>query len=119
VGEQTVCGCGVEMQSGQDPTECVLDIGRGDLCLYAEEIRRREECRWWREPEAAAVGSGWINERLQTSEHRSTRATGNDPTAGADPGGRHSTHPGRRDENEESEPAPEISQQVRSGGRNS
>ena len=116
VGDQRVRGCGVEMQPGEDPAECVLDIGRGDLCLYADEIRRREECQWWREPEAAAVGCGRTNEHRETFENRTTRTAGNDPAAGADPAG---PHPGRRDKAGQKKPAPEISRRVQGGDRNS
>jgi hypothetical protein len=82
MGDQRVLGCGVDMKAGDDPAECVLDIGRGDLCLYAEGIRRREQCQWWREPEIRAAGSGRVNEHRSTFEHRSIRATANDPAPG-------------------------------------
>lgn len=86
MGDQRVLGCGVDMQPGEDPVECVKDIGRGDLCLCAEGIRRREECQWWREPETWAIGSGRVNERQSTFEHRSTA---NDPASGANARGTH------------------------------
>jgi hypothetical protein len=92
MGDQRVLGCGVDIKARDDPAECVLDIGRGDLVPLCRRIRRREECQWWREPEIRVAGSDRVNERRLTSEHRSTRTTANDPASGANAS---STHPGQ------------------------
>lgn len=92
MGEQRVLGWGVDMQPGGDLPDCVLDIGRGDLCLHAKGIRCRAKCQWWREPETATSGSGRTNDRQSAFEHHTTRTTGNDLVSGANPGG---THPGQ------------------------
>ncbi|HUB13393.1 MAG TPA: hypothetical protein VMB34_15700 [Acetobacteraceae bacterium] len=49
--------CVLDLQPGEEPVECVLDWRRPDMCLHADSLRRREQCRWWREPEADAGGS--------------------------------------------------------------
>ena len=51
-------------------------------------------------------------------QHSSTRTTGNDPVAGADPGGTHSTHPGQRDKSVEKQADPKVKQEFGSGDRN-
>jgi hypothetical protein len=48
----------------------------------------------------------------------STRTAGNDPVAGADPGGTHSTHPGQRDKAAPKQADPAVEQRVSSGDRN-
>jgi hypothetical protein len=50
--------------------------------------------------------------------HTSTRTTGNDPVAGADPGGTHSTRPGKRDKVRQTQEEPRVEQTVESGDRN-
>lgn len=49
---------------------------------------------------------------------RSTRTTGNDPVAGADPGGTRSTRPGQRDKSAPPAVDPATTQTVTSGDRN-
>ena len=51
-------------------------------------------------------------------KHRSTRTAGNDPIAGADPGGMQSTHPGEPDKSAAPGQHPAADQHVGSGDRN-
>lgn len=59
-----------------------------------------------------------MDDPKDTFQHRSTRTTGNDPTAGADPGGTRSTYPGQRDKHGPKAQDPELDQRVSSGDRN-
>jgi hypothetical protein len=54
----------------------------------------------------------------ENHQHRSTRTAGNDPVAGADPGGTRSTHPGQPDKRGAPAVESAVTQHVSSGDRN-
>lgn len=40
-------GCHLDLEEGQDPDECVIDLGRVHDCIYAKEGMRKEQCEYW------------------------------------------------------------------------
>jgi hypothetical protein len=42
-------GCHCDLDEGEEPDECYIDLGRLDDCIYAPRHRTREGCPYWRE----------------------------------------------------------------------
>jgi len=41
-------GCHVDLEEGEMPDECVIDLGDVCGCIYAKEGMRKEQCKYWR-----------------------------------------------------------------------
>jgi len=42
-------GCHCDLEDGQEPDDCVLNVGSRFDCTYAENIKCPEDCEYWRE----------------------------------------------------------------------
>ena len=46
-GSSKVYGCHADLEEGQKPDDCVLNVGSITDCIYAEQGMRPEQCRYW------------------------------------------------------------------------
>lgn len=73
-----VMACTIDVGIGEDPDEtCVLDEGRSDLCIYAKDGMKREECECWKLVQRGHQGLAlslspaawhWLNQNLAAVE---------------------------------------------------
>ena len=40
-------GCYCELEPGEQPDGCVIDNGRNNDCIYANEGMKKEDCKYW------------------------------------------------------------------------
>lgn len=74
MSELPVRGCRNGADPGQEGFECVLDAGEPALCLYAADVTRREQCRWWQEPELKPNRPRRRKDDRQAANSAATRA---------------------------------------------
>lgn len=47
LGSTTKWGCHCDLEEGQDPDGCVLDVGRPQDCCYARSAGAKQKCQYW------------------------------------------------------------------------
>ena len=46
-GIEPVYGCHCDLDTGEQPYGCVIDDGRNNDCIYANEGMKKEDCMYW------------------------------------------------------------------------
>lgn len=75
--EEKKYGCHCELFDGDNPDECVIDLGESDNCVWAQKLGRagkgRNDCQYWQEVKTGSTLQDEVD-RL-TTENANLRAT--------------------------------------------